>query len=248
MASLFLRLVSAIGVGAGLTLAVVGGTHGIGQAALGLVEEPRLDAPPFRWRLLPTDRPVRLLLLGTSLTGRGAAWVSALEARLAACHGGPVAVERLARAGANSVWGATALRARLAEAPLPDLIVAEFSINDASLWHGITLSRSRVQHVEILQTAATADVPLWLSTASPAFGREAWERPGQMAYRAFYPDLARTLGAGLIAMAPDWQALDPASRASALPDDLHPTDQAMIDRAVPRLVAALGPVLCPSGG
>jgi lysophospholipase L1-like esterase len=126
-----------------------------------------------------------------------------------------------------------------------DFVIVEFTINDASLWHGMTLDKSRDRHREILKAAVAAGLPVFLATMSPAFGREALERPGQVAYRALYPDLARAEGAGLIAMVPGWQALTPDERRAALPDGLHPTDAAMAQVAVPALTAALVPVLEP---
>ena len=218
--------------------------HGIGRAALGLAAEPATGFPPARWTALPPDRPARVLMLGTSLTLGGEAWVGALEARLAQCHPAGGQIERLARGGANSAWGAEALHKRLQEAAPPDLLIVEFTINDASLWHGMTLDKSRRQHLEILKMAGAAGVPVFLATMSPAFGREALERPGQVAYRALYPDLAQAEGAGLIAMVPGWQGLTPDDRGMALPDGLHPTDAAMTQIAVPALAEALAPVVC----
>lgn len=219
--------------------------HGAGQGVLGLVEEPEESFPPFRWQSPPEDRPARVLLVGTSLTA-GGRWSDALAAELSACRPGGVVVERLARPGANSAWGQEALAQRLQTGETPDLLVVEFSINDASLRRGMTLGKSEARHREILTMAAQAGVPVWLSTMSPAFGFKAWHRPGQVAYRAAYQDLARSAGAGLIAMVPAWTALSAPARAAAMPDDLHPVEAAMREIAVPALVASLSPVLCPA--
>ena len=156
-------------------------------------------------------------------------------------------VERLAKPGANSAWGAAALRDRLAAGPAPDALVVEFSINDSSLWRGMTLAASRARHEEILQMAGATDVPVWLATMSPAFGRKAWERPGQVAYRALYADLAAEQGAGLVAMVPAWLALSVPDRQHLMPDGLHPTEAAMEGVAMPRLVTALEKELCDQG-
>jgi lysophospholipase L1-like esterase len=217
--------------------------HGAVQVAFGLVEEPVVDRAPAGLRPLPVGRSVRVLILGTSLTA-GGSWTAALERQLAACHGGPVVVERLARPGANSAWGEGALRDRLAAGPDPDLLVIEFSINDSSLWRGMTLGASRARHEAMLGMARAQGVPVWLATMSPAFGRKAWERPGQVAYRALYADLAQDQRAGLIAMIPAWTALDAEDRARLMPDNLHPTDEAMQALVVPALTAGLGAVIC----
>lgn len=223
---------------------MVGLTHGAVQVALGQAKEPVANISPARLQgPLGVGQPVHILMLGTSLTARGD-WPTGLEQQLSACHGNPVMVERLAKPGANSAWGAAALRDRLAAGPAPDILVVEFSINDSSLWRGMTLAASRARHEEILQMAGAAGVPVWLATMNPAFGRKAWERPGQVAYRALYADLAQAQGTGLIAMVPAWTALDEGQRAGLMPDSLHPTDAAMQALAVTALRAALVPAIC----
>lgn len=216
--------------------------HGVG---LGRAAEPVTSIVPLGPQTLPPDRSARVLLLGTSLTA--GAWTADLERGLSLCRRARVVVERLAKPGANSAWGEAALRARLAAGPAPDVVVVEFSINDSSLWRGMTLAASRARHEELLRTADQAGVTVWLATMSPAFGRKAWERPGQVAYRALYADLARKHGAGLIAMVPAWQALSVPERKRLMPDGLHPTDAAMVALAVPMLAAALEKQLCDLG-
>ena len=245
MAGLLVRILGASLAGLALVASVGALHHGVGQAALGFVQEPEESFPPFRWQSPSADRPARVLLLGTSLTA-GGHWNDALQQALSACRPGGVVVERLARPGANSAWGQEALAQRLQTGPAPDLLVVEFSINDASLWRGMTLGKSEARHSEILTMAQQAGVTVWLSTMSPAFGGKGWQRPGQIAYRAAYQDLARQAGAGLIALAPDWKQLSAQARAIAMPDDLHPVDAAMRGITVPALVAALSPVLCPA--
>lgn len=237
------RLIGALGAGALLALVWAVGLHGFGRDVLRLASEPRADVVPRTSFIPPADRPVHVLLLGTSLTA-GGDWAHALERQLAACHRGGVVVERLAKPGANSAWGARVLAVRLVEAPIPDLLVVEFSINDASLWRGITLEQSRARHEEMLMAAKRAGITVWLATMSPAFGRKALERPGHLAYRSLYHDLALANNAGLIATTPAWQALSPDDRMAALPDDLHPTDAAMVAIAVPAYASALGSVVC----
>lgn len=214
--------------------------YGVGRP----IREPALSVPPAGFERVDADgRPVRILFLGTSLTA-GGRWSDVLRQRLSACRAAGVIVERLAKPGANSAWGEEALRIRLASGPVPDLMVVEFSINDSSLWRGMTLAASRVRHEAILQMAKKAGATVWLATMSPAFGRKAWERPGQGAYRELYDDMARAQGAGLIAMSSTWLALGSLDRQAAMPDGLHPTDTAMVTLAVPDLVSALRLAVC----
>lgn len=220
--------------------------HGLGQVVLGRGTEPDVGLAPLAFPDVARDRPARILLLGTSLTANGT-WAEALARDLSACRAGGVVVERLAKPGANSAWGAQALQSRLATGLAPDLMVVEFSINDSSLWRGMTLRASRTRHEEILQMARQAGVTVWLATMTPAFGRKGWERPGQVAYRALYGDLARAHGAGMIAMALPWQGLPAPRRQALMPDGLHPTEAAMEALAVPPLVTALGAQICDQG-
>lgn len=245
MAGMLVRILGACLAGLALAASVSALHHGVGQGAFGLVQEPEESFPPFRWQPPAADRPARVLLLGTSLTA-GGSWDAALQQTLSTCRPAGVVVERLARPGANSAWGQEALAERLQTGVVPDILVVEFSINDSSLWRGMTLDRSAARHSEILALAQQAGVTVWLSTMSPAFGAKAWQRPGQVAYRAIYQDLARRTGAGLIAMAPAWQQLSPQARREAMPDGLHPVDPAMTGITVPALVANLSPILCPA--
>lgn len=202
--------------------------------------------------ILATGRPPadangghHVLILGTSLTRRGD-WPDLLAAGLQACAGAPLVVERLARAGAASDWGLEALRARLAsaDAPTPDIVIVEFSGNDASLVHGFPLFVSRRNHLEMLRLVRDAGALPILATMSPAWGWKALARPGQDRYHALYRDLAAAEGTGLIDTIADWRALSPEERRVALPDHLHPTAAAMAAITVPAFDKALRPLVC----
>ncbi len=189
--------------------------------------------------------PVRILLLGTSLTARGS-WPRILEERLASCAPRGVEVTRLARAGENSHWGLAALRQRLADAsqPLPDIVVSEFSGNDASVNRGMPLFLSRSAARSLIRTIRRAGAVPFLSTMSPAWEWEAVTRPGLARYHAMYRELAGETGAGLIDTAPAWLAIPDDLRKSLVPDGGHPTDDGMRRIALPILVAALRPLVC----
>ena len=229
---LFLAVAGAAIAGLGYGLVGAAPTASVGRVAL-----------PVGWpKPLPAAHH-RILLLGTSLTRRGD-WPELLEERLRQCATAPLMVERLAQAGAASGWGLEALRARLAEAPAPTIIVVEFSGNDASIIHGFPLFVSRHHHREILQHARDAGALPILATMSPAWGWKALARPGQRRYHALYRDLARSEGTGLIDTISDWRALPLAARRQALPDNLHPTPAAMEAITVPAFEAALRPLVC----
>ncbi len=189
------------------------------------------------------DDSYRILILGTSLTSRGD-WPELLQEQLSACAAGSVLVERLARAGSASGWGLSALRNRLSasDANIPDLLIVEFSGNDASLARGYPLFVSKRNHRKIIQLARNAGVAVILTTMSPAWGQNAFERPGQERYHALYRDLAASGDVGLIDTIPEWRALSSRERRAAVPDGVHPTPDSMAKIAVPAFLDAVRPL------
>lgn len=183
----------------------------------------------------------RVLILGTSLT-RSGTWVEALEARMQSCAPG-VTITRLARAGAASGWGETALTAHLQEASY-DLVIIEFTANDASLARGLPLIWSRAGHIRMIGQLRNSGAAVFLATMSPAWGQNAWERPGQARYAGLYRDLATQLGTGLIDTRAEWHDLPQADRVRLVPDGLHPTQDGHAQITVPAFAEALAPLVC----
>lgn len=189
--------------------------------------------------------PVRIVVAGTSLTNRGI-WPEQLAQDLQVCRPGKVSVERAARSGANSDWGLAAVRHVLAGSPV-DLLVVEFSINDASLIHGLPLARSAANLDAMLALARAAGVPVLLATMSPAWGQKALERPGQVGYRNLYRARAGSGAAALVDTIGVWQGLARDLRRELVPDGLHPSPDGMARIQVPAMAAVLRPLLCPDG-
>lgn len=204
----------------------------------GLVAWSRPPAPfePRDRPLPPGPPPERVAVLGTSLSARND-WPEALEAALSDCLGRPAAVEVVARPGANSAWGLAQVE-RVA-ALRPDVVAIEFAINDADLVDGRSVSRARAVHDALLSelAALAPEARLLLLTMSPAHGPRGWARPRLAAHYARYPGLARAHGAGLVDLYPRWLAR-PGWR-EALPDGLHPTDEAARAVILPPLLDAL---------
>lgn len=181
----------------------------------------------------------KVTLFGTSLLSSGA-WRGEIGTRLTACRGAPVDIHILAKPGASSDWGVEQLD-RLTGG---DIVIVEFAINDASIWRGMPFSTSRANHVRIVQAAKDAGATVFLATMSPAFGTKALARPGLAAYYAMYRELAETEDVGLIDDAPRWRAKGDDWLRAAIPDDLHPTNEAMAEISGRSFEAALAPFLC----
>jgi len=169
---------------------------------------------------LPDDRPLRLVIMGTSLTALYD-WPTEVAAGLETCLDHPVALTLIARPGAQSPWGVTQLP-QVAEAQ-PDIVVLEMAINDADFRDGIWLRDSRAAHEAMIDgITALPDPPqLVLMTMSPAEGPRGWMRFRLAAYYAMVADLAALRGLGLLDLYPRWLAL-PSEARGLQADGLHP--------------------------
>jgi lysophospholipase L1-like esterase len=191
--------------------------------------------------------PLLIMASGTSLTANGQ-WTELLGQRLSSCRDAPVVIEKVARAGATSRWGEPALRARLARPPRPDLVLIEYSINDAVLARFMSLAESR-RHVHAMVDASqSAGAIAVLVTMTPAKGLERLKRPFLPAYRSLYAPVAEQTGAGLMETLAAWDGMSRAQRTRLLPDGVHPTPAAMENLLVPALFAGLSPLLCRPAG
>ncbi len=201
---------------------------------------------PVGLQSVPADGPLSIVILGTSLTYYGD-WPQRVGESLSACRGAAVSVTTIAKPGASSAWGDPAWRAWLDDQneAVPDILITEFAVNDASLFRGLTLSRSRHHHARILEAAQARGILPILATMNPAFGRNSWERPGLQAYMDLYRILAREEGLILIDTVPVWEALPVAERAALMPDGLHPTRDGKAKVTVPAFLSVLAPIICP---
>ena len=189
--------------------------------------------------------PVIIRIVGTSLTTRGD-WPRTIEAALNQCSNAHIIVDHVAKAGNNSTFALTNLDRilGLTDIPTPDIVAIEFSGNDASLYHGMSVANSRSIHRKLVQTLHSSGIRVALATMSPAFGRKALERPGQDAYHAIYRDLSKNEPVILIDTIAVWRALSREEHGHYLPDGLHPTPDAMDSIVVPAFLEAFTPLLC----
>jgi lysophospholipase L1-like esterase len=189
----------------------------------------------------------KVLLLGTSLTSRGD-WTLHLQAQVAHCK---VTIEKLALPGANSEWGLTALTNWLAAGNRADLVIVEFSGNDSSLLRGVSLKQSDKNHREMITLANKNGASVSMATMSPAWNTKSWVRPGQNRYHALYRIIVReyrdipSRRVGLIDTIDMWRLIKPEKRAALIPDNLHPTDDAMKTYQVPHFRYHIETLFCP---
>ena len=191
---------------------------------------------------------LRLVSFGTSLSARGG-WQAALAARLRERLEADATIAIHAKPGANSDWGVA--NAATVAALDADIVLIEFSINDASLLRGVSLSRSRENLRKIVATLkASAPSPrLVLMTMNPALGLKRLVRPRLDAYYAVYLQVAAELGLGVAHLYQAWAALSPRQLRRAIPDGLHPLPDPAADIIVPALTQLItqGEVLRVSG-
>ena len=166
--------------------------------------------PQIRDRALPVlpdgDAPLIVVAFGTSLTSRGR-WPDLLGERLARCLDRPVAMHTIAKPAAGSDWAIRAVPDVVARKP--DLVLLEFSMNDADLLDGVSLAASGRQHTTLLEELdkALPNLRVLLMTMNPVTGLQRLKRPRLQAYYDIYHALSETQNTGLADMAPRWAAL-----------------------------------------
>lgn len=182
---------------------------------------------------LPAGRPLRITLLGTSLS-HGEIWPDSLRRALQARLNQPVDLSIMARPGAGSRWGRD--QARRAAERAPDWVLIEFAINDADIRDGQSLAGARRSHAALVQDlrALQPQADIVLLTMSPAQGLRGLLRPRLGAHYRQYRELAATLDLGLVDLYPRWRALPGATRGLQA-DGLHPDPQTAADLIVPVL-------------
>jgi acyl-CoA thioesterase-1 len=158
---------------------------------------------------------------GTSLTYR-AGWLRPLEEKLARCLAHPVRVLDFGRAGATSEWGISAVGEVIRSQP--DVVLIEFSANDAAWFKGVSLDRSRENTTKIVRAIKEArpSARIFLMTMNPAFGPRGWIRLSLDTYYDLYKSLADDLNVGFIDNRQMWKTLTSEELRTGIPDGGHP--------------------------
>jgi lysophospholipase L1-like esterase len=180
---------------------------------------------------------------GTSLTYR-AGWLQPLEEKLARCLARPVRVLDFGRAGATSDWGIAAVGEVIRSQP--DVVLIEFSANDAAWFKGFSLDRSRENTAKIVR-AIQEERPrakIFLMTMNPAFGPRGWIRLRLDTYYDLYRSLADELNVGFIDNRQKWKTLTKYELRTGIPDGGHPLPAVASRILVPTIARAIAGAKC----
>ena len=176
---------------------------------------------------------------GTSLTYR-ASWLQPLEEELARCLGHPVRVHDFGSAGVTSKSGVATVGEVIRSQP--DVVLIEFSANDAAWFKGVSLNRSRENTAKIVQAIKEArpSAKIFLMTMSPAFGPRGWIRLSLDNYYDLYKSLADELNVGFINNRQQWKTLTKDELRKGIPDGGHPLPALARRIVVPAVARAIG--------
>ena len=195
-------------------------------------DTPLLPKPPSL-RLLSVNGPLTLAAGGTSLSAQ-ATWPEAVAKHLQTCIAHPVTLKKLTKGGETSQWGVDNIATLARDAP--DIVLLEFTINDADIRRGVSLSQSLQNHralIDALQQA-NPEVRIFLLRLNRAYGGRAMIRPRLAAYER---QLTRLISETVTIV--DTRPLWAKAGREALPDGIHPDPATALEIMKPVLTAAL---------
>lgn len=184
--------------------------------------------------------PVIVAAFGTSLTHQSG-WLKPLQEKLTRCLGRQVTVLDFGKDGETSE-GALKSVGQVIKAH-PNVVLIEFSANDAAWFKGFSLKRSRENTGKIVQAilGALPETKIFLMTMNPAWGPRRWIRLNLDAYYSLYEPLASELGVGYIDNRPAWRALRENELRAGIPDGAHPLPELVSRLLVPTIAKAIVP-------
>ncbi len=192
---------------------------------------------------LHDGRKQTIVCYGTSLTA-GGTWVRQLTDTLDSHYPGLATVINSGKGGMWSKWGVENLEERVI-AHDSDAVLIEFSINDAYLDYGATVTQSRANLEMMISRihADNSDAEVILLIMNPPLGVPLKQRPRIREYEAMYRDVASTFNVRLIDCSRSWQSLieqEPGKWQQLVPDDIHPNELGCVSMVTPCILRGLG--------
>lgn len=191
-------------------------------------------------------RQVSIATIGTSLTNGLQAgpdsWQSYLTVALRGAGSVDPVVYNFGISGASSESYLASLAAPLKTRP--DILLMEFTINDAYTPYAISLAECEANAINIIEQfrAVNADIVPCLMVMNPcvAGSGPALDRPNLVAYNDVYRDLAA--GDPDLKLIDNWASWGTPD-LTLIPDGIHPPRSAEKPRLIPNIVTALAPLL-----
>jgi lysophospholipase L1-like esterase len=207
-------------------------------------------------RKLQAGEKVTVVTLGTSLTGGTWRWVDRMKEWLDQKWPKQATVHNLG-VGASASQTVPAMKGnpytenhcgldRIPEAIKlkPDVVLIEFSVNDAYLPYGISLEQSKKNLNTMIDQllAAKPDTEIIVQTMNCVINEHAKARPDLDAYVQGYREVAAKRGLRVVDHYPNWQKLlreNPQEFKRLVPDGIHPQAAGYSKILLPELQRAL---------
>ena len=192
----------------------------------------------------------KIVVYGTSLSAMFP-WSAALEEALRGCDW-PATVVNSAVGGVDSRWGLENLDQRVIDLA-PDIVLLEFSANDAFVDRAISLEESRRNTAALVDRvrAALPRARIILMSMSPMRGeKEHRLRPRLAEYYRLYGEVAKDRGVEFVDLYPKWEALfawRPDVFARMVVDERHPTPEGNLAVIIPALLPVVMGRACQEG-
>lgn len=182
-----------------------------------------------------------IVTYGTSLTSHGH-WVKQIEYALNELHPNQVTIINSANSGGCSRWGLKNLSSCVIKKK-PDLVIIEFSFNDAFMPNKITLADSHDNLEQMINRLRPCGCEIILMIMNPAFGEHARKRPNLKAYNQIYKNVAISNKIILCNHYPVWQkyfTAYPKLQKQWIADGAHPCSIACHKVIKTSLLKAMG--------
>ncbi|MEZ2132456.1 MULTISPECIES: SGNH/GDSL hydrolase family protein [unclassified Sinorhizobium] len=194
-------------------------------------------------------KPICIATLGTSLTydgvyESGGEWQGLVQVGLRAGTSRPVTVYNFGVASQDSNQRIAQLQAGMWLPYRPEIIIVEFSINDAYTPRSITPAQCKANALTIINMFKAQDpnVKAFVMTMNPCVpgSGPALDRPNLPLYTAKYREIAaENPDIGLIDNEPDWGT----PTFTQLTDGIHPTRAAETPIIAPNIIEAVLPFI-----